>query len=77
MILELIIFIKNLLIIKMLQTLQNKLVECEHPVGQKKTTNWNLPPKDFAYGKPPQSDKEGVGMSKTLITSSHQKLEEP
>jgi hypothetical protein len=48
----------------MLQTLKTRLVECEHPVGQKKTGNWKLPSEDFSYGKPPQSDKEGAGISK-------------
>jgi hypothetical protein len=48
----------------MLQALKTRLVECDHPVGQKKSTNWKLPPVDFSYGKPHQSDKEGVGISK-------------
>jgi hypothetical protein len=57
----------------MLQTLKTRLVECEHPVGQKKTTNCNLPSSDFTYGKPPQFDKEGVGISKNynnIVTRS-------
>jgi hypothetical protein len=48
----------------MLQTLRTRLIECEHPVGIKKTSNWKLPSSDFSYGKPPMCDKEGVGIGK-------------
>jgi hypothetical protein len=49
----------------MLQTLRNRLIEQENnPVGMKKTSNWKLPDKDFAYGKKTIPDKEGVSKSK-------------
>jgi hypothetical protein len=59
----------------MIQALQTRRIECEHPVGQKKTSNWRLPPEDFSYGKPPQFDKEGVGKSKYKNLFSYKKLE--
>jgi hypothetical protein len=65
----------------MLQTLRTKLVECEHPVGIKKTSNWKLPPEDFSYGKVVVPDKEGVSISKIFIfikksnSKSYKKLE--
>jgi hypothetical protein len=43
--------------------LKTMLVENEQPVGQKKHSNWKLPPQDFAYGKVIPSDKEGAGIS--------------
>lgn len=49
----------------MLQTLRTRLIEQENPVGIKKTSNWKLPDKDFAYGKKTIPDKEGVSKSKT------------
>lgn len=48
------------------QALRTKLKEGEHPVGVKRTSNWHLPPKDFAYGKQIPPDKEGV----SIITRS-------
>jgi hypothetical protein len=48
----------------MLQTLKTRLVECEHPVGIKKTSNWKLPSIDFVYGKKEKEDKEGVSVGK-------------
>lgn len=48
----------------MLQTLRTKLIETEHPVGIKKTSNWKLPPEGLAYGKSIIPDKEGVSISK-------------
>ena len=50
----------------MLQTLRNKLIEQEHPVGIKKTNNWRLPQEEFYYGKKTVPDKEDVGKSKIL-----------
>lgn len=47
----------------MLQGLKTKLKENEHPIGIKKTLNWNLPPEDFSYGKTVIPDKEGVSIS--------------
>lgn len=44
------------------QALRTRLIEAEHPVGVKKTSNWHLPPPDFAYGKPLVHDKEGAGI---------------
>ena len=48
----------------MLQTLRTKLIEQEHPVGIKKTSNWTLPQAEFSYGKKTVPDKEGVSKSK-------------
>ena len=61
----------------MLTALRTNLRECEHPVGVKKTSNWKLPPKDFAYGLPGKKDEEGVSISNHihLITISYKKLE--
>ena len=47
----------------MLQTLKTRLIENEHPIGIKKTSNWKLPPVDFAYGKKEKEDLEGVSIS--------------
>lgn len=47
----------------MMQTLKNKLIEGDYPVGCKKTSNWILPDKNFAYGKKEQEDPEGVEKS--------------
>ena len=65
----------------MLQTLRTRLVECEHPVGIKKTSNWKLPSEDFSYGKTIIPDKEGVSISIYIIflliysKKSYKKLE--
>ena len=61
----------------MLTALRTNLKECEHPVGVKKTSNWKLPPKDFAYGLPGKKDEEGVSISNhiLLILISYKKLE--
>ena len=61
----------------MLTALRTNLKECEHPVGVKKTSNWKLPPKDFAYGLPGKKDEEGVSISNHihLIPISYKKLE--
>ena len=61
----------------MLTALRTNLKECEHPVGVKKTSNWKLPPKDFAYGLPGKKDEEGVSISNHthLILISYKKLE--
>lgn len=48
----------------MLTKLRTQLIEADHPVGVKKTGNWKLPPKDFAYGLPGKKDEEGVSISK-------------
>jgi hypothetical protein len=48
----------------MLHTLRTKLIENEHPVGIKKTSNWKLPSEEIAYGKSIIPDKEGVSISK-------------
>jgi len=47
----------------MLQTLRTKLIENEHPVGIKKTSNWKLPSEETAYGKMVIPDKEGASIS--------------
>lgn len=44
--------------------LKTRLVECDNPVGIKKTSNWKLPPIDFLYGKKEKEDPEGVSISK-------------
>ena len=61
----------------MLTALRTNLKECEHPVGVKKTSNWKLPPKDFAYGLPGKKDEAGVSISNhiLLILISYKKLE--
>lgn len=51
----------------MLTKLKTNLVENTNPVGVKKTTNWKLPPKDFAYGKRVEPDKEGVSIGKIIF----------
>lgn len=51
----------------MLTKLKTNLIENTNPVGVKKTSNWKLPPKDFAYGKRVEPDKEGVSISKFLF----------
>lgn len=48
----------------MIQALKTRLIENDHPVGVKRTSNWHLPPPDFAYGKVVPRDKEGVSISK-------------
>ncbi len=48
----------------MITGLKTSLIENQNPVGVKKTSNWNLPPKDFAYGKRIPPDNEGVSVSK-------------
>lgn len=48
----------------MIQALKTRLIECDHPVGVKKTSNWKLPPPDFAYGLRGKPDEEGVSISK-------------
>jgi hypothetical protein len=59
----------------MLQTLKNKIIECENPVGVKKVSNWVLPEKEFAYGKKDTPDPEGVEKSTTnFLISSNKKL---
>jgi hypothetical protein len=52
--------------------LKTRLVECENPVGKKKTSNWVLPPVDFVYGKKEKEDKEGVSISNFLLIFSYQ-----
>jgi hypothetical protein len=47
----------------MLHGLKTKLIECDHPVGIKRTSNWTLPSEEFSYGKPIIPDKEGVSKS--------------
>lgn len=47
----------------MLQTLRTKLIECDHPVGIKRTSNWKLPSEEIPYGRPTIPDKEGVDIS--------------
>jgi len=47
----------------MIQSLKNKIIESENPVGTKKISNWNLPEKEFAYGKKEKPDPEGVEKS--------------
>jgi hypothetical protein len=49
---------------KEMSHLKTRLVECENPVGMKRTTNWKLPPIDFVYGKKEKPDPEGVSISK-------------
>lgn len=44
--------------------LKNRMVECNNPVGTKKTSNWKLPPIGFVYGKKEKEDPEGVSISK-------------
>ncbi len=44
--------------------LKSRLVECENPIGKKKTSNWVLPPVNFVYGKKEKEDPEGVSISK-------------
>jgi hypothetical protein len=51
----------------MLQTLRTRLAECENPVGTKRTSNWQLPPQEFAYGKKEKEDPEGVSISKYIF----------
>jgi len=51
----------------MLQTLKNKIIESDNPVGCKKTSNWILPEKEFAYGKKDIPDPEGVEKSKIIF----------
>ena len=51
----------------MLQTLRTKLIEQEHPVGIKKTSNWKLPHEEFSYGKKTIPDKEGVDKGKKIL----------
>lgn len=58
----------------MLQTLKSRLVECEHPVGMKKTSNWKLPAEDFSYGKVVVPDKEGVSIGKLSFLFSNVKI---
>lgn len=48
----------------MIESLKNRLIEAEHPVGIKKTSNWKLPSEVFAYGKKETPDKEGVSIGK-------------
>lgn len=51
----------------MMQTLKNKIVESENPVGVKRVSNWKLPPDGFAYGKKEVEDKEGVDISNLFL----------
>ncbi len=53
-----------------MQTLKNKIIECEHPVGVKRASNWILPDKDFAYGKKDPPDPEGVEKSKNNLIAT-------
>jgi hypothetical protein len=57
--------------------LKSRIIECEHPVGTKKTTNWKLPPIDFIYGKENKPDPEGVGIGRLICFKflSYTKLE--
>ena len=48
----------------MLESLKIKLIESEHPVGIKRSNKWQLPPKNFAYGRKETPDKEGAGKCK-------------
>jgi hypothetical protein len=52
--------------------LKTRLVECENPVGKKKTSNWVLPPVGFVYGKKEKEDKEGVSISNFPLIFSYQ-----
>lgn len=47
----------------MITALKTNLIECQHPVGVKRVSNWKLPPEDFAYGQKIPADKEGVSIS--------------
>lgn len=60
----------------MMQTLRNRIVESDNPVGVKKVSNWKLPEKDFAYGKKVKEDPEGVDISMKILSNlpSYQKL---
>lgn len=42
------------------------MIESDHPVGVKITSNWKLPPIDFIYGKANVPDKEGAETSKYI-----------
>lgn len=48
----------------MITALETNLKENEQAPGIKKTSNWKLPPKDFAYGKVIPADKEDASVSK-------------
>ncbi len=48
---------------KEMSSLKSRLVECEKPIGQKKTSTWKLPPVGFVYGKKEKEDPEGVSIS--------------
>ena len=50
----------------MIDTLKKKLVESHNPVGIKKTSNWKLPPQEFAYGYKVKEDPEDA----SIITRS-------
>ena len=45
--------------------LKTRIIECDNPVGVKKTSNWKLPPIDFVFGKANVPDKEDAGIGKT------------
>jgi hypothetical protein len=49
---------------KEMSHLKTRLVECERPVGMKKSSSWKLPPIGFVYGKKEKEDPEGVSISK-------------
>jgi len=50
-----------------MQTLKNKIIESDNPVGVKRVSNWKLPDKNFAYGKKEEADPEGVEKSILIL----------
>ncbi len=46
--------------------LKTRMIESDHPVGSKKTSNWKLPPIDFVYGKAIVPDKEGADIGNEI-----------
>jgi hypothetical protein len=44
--------------------LKTRMIETDHPIGVKKTSNWKLPPIDFVYGKKNVPDREGAEIGK-------------
>lgn len=50
----------------MTETLKKQIIDSYKPVGVKKSSDWNLPPKDFAYGYKVKEDPENA----SIITRS-------
>lgn len=50
----------------MIDTLKKQIIESHKPVGVKKTSNWKLPPEEFAYGYKVKEDLENA----SIITRS-------